>query len=222
AWFGSNFGAICYKEGEWHYFASQRWLPSDNVRDIALCDSGVAFIATESGIAKIWQRKMTLAEKAEIFERQVNERHKRFGYVTVRWLERPGDVNSGRVEISDNDGLWTALYVAADCFRYAVAKREGREGEANEALKNAVESLKAILFLEQVTGIKGFPARAVRHKSEPELGAPHPEWHRSEDGEWEWKGDTSSDEIVSHFFAYPIAYDLLPDEDLKRQVAETA
>lgn len=40
--------------------------------------------------------------------------------------------------------------------------------------------------------------------------------------EWEWKGDTSSDEIVGHFFAYPIAYDLLPDEELKRQVAETA
>ncbi len=222
AWFASNFGAICLKDGEWHYFASQRWLPSDDVRDIALSDDGTAFIATANGIAKIWQRKMTLAEKAAIFERQVNERHKRFGYVTVRWLERQGDVNSGRVEISDNDGLWTALYVAAECFRYAVAKREGRGDEAEEALQNATESLRALLFLEQVTGIKGFPARAVRHKSEPEFGIAHPEWHRTEDGEWEWKGDTSSDEIVGHFFAYPIAYDLLPDEDLKRQVAETA
>lgn len=222
AWLASNCGVICLKDGKWHYFASQRWLPSDDVRDIAVCDDGSVFIATAEGIAKIWQQPMTLAEKAEIFERQVNERHKRFGYVTVRWLERAGDVNSGRVEISDNDGLWTALYVAAECFRYAVAKREGREDEASEALQNATESLKAVLFLEQVTGIRGFPARAVRHKSEPEFGTPHPEWHRTEDGEWEWKGDTSSDEIVGHFFAYPIAYDLLPDEDLKRQVAETA
>ncbi len=222
AWFASNFGVICLKDGEWHYFASQRWLPSDDVRDIALSDDETAFIATSKGIAKIWQQKMTLAEKAAIFERQVNERHKRFGYVTVRWLERQGDVNSGRVEISDNDGLWTALYVAAECFRYKVAKREGREDEAEEALQNATESLRALLFLEQVTGIKGFPARAVRHKREPEFGATHPEWHRTEDGEWEWKGDTSSDEIVGHFFAYPIAYDLLPDEDLKQQVAETA
>ncbi|MCS7265988.1 MAG: hypothetical protein NZ805_14290 [Armatimonadetes bacterium] len=222
AWFASNCGAICLKDGKWHYFASQRWLPCDEVYDIALLDDGSAFIATSNGIAKIWQGKMTFAQKAEFFERQVNERHKRFGYVTVRWLERQGDVNSGRVEISDNDGLWTALYVAAECFRYAVAKCEGKEDEANEALKNATESLKAILFLEQVTGIKGFPARAVRHRSEPEFGTPHPEWHKTEDGEWEWKGDTSSDEIVGHFFAYSIAYDLLPDEELRRQVAETA
>jgi hypothetical protein len=221
-WLASTCGAICLKSGEWHYFASKRWLPSDDVRDIAISDDGVAFIATPDGIAKIWQQAMTLAEKAAIFERQVNERHKRLGYVTVRWLERPGDVNSGRVEISDNDGLWTALYVAAECFRYAVAKREGREDEAKEALQNATESLRALLFLEQVTGIRGFPARAVRHKSEPEFGTPHPEWHRTEDGEWEWKGDTSSDEIVGHFFAYPIAYDLLPDEEMKRQIAETA
>ncbi|MCS7253919.1 MAG: hypothetical protein RMK18_02420 [Armatimonadota bacterium] len=221
-WFASSNGAICLKDGEWHYFASQRWLPSDDVRDIAVCNDGSAFIATAKGIARIWQQKMTLAEKAAIFEQQVNERHKRFGYVTVRRLERQGDVISGRVEISDNDGLWTALYVASECFRYSVAKREGREDEANEALRNATESLKAVLFLEQVTGIKGLPARAVRHKNEPEFGAIHPEWHRTEDGEWEWKGDTSSDEIVGHFFAYSIAYDLLPDEDLKRQVAETA
>lgn len=221
-WFASGCGAICLKSGEWHYFASQRWLPSDDVRDIAVRKDGTAFIATANGISQIWQQLMTLAEKAEVFERQVNERHKRFGYVTVRRLESPGDVNSGRVEISDNDGLWTALYVAAECFRYAVAKREGREDEANEALKNATESLQVLLFLEQVTGISGFPARAVRHKNEPDFGTPHPEWHRTDDGEWEWKGDTSSDEIVGHFFAYPIAHDLLPDEDLKRQVVETA
>lgn len=221
AWFASQVGAIRLKDGEWNYFASKRWLPSDEVRQIAVTDDGSAFIATSEGIAQIWQQPMTLAEKAQIFERKVCERHKRFNYVTVRWLERPGDVNSGRVEISDNDGLWTALYVASECFRYAVAMREGRTDEAEEALHYATESLKAMLFLEQVTGISGFPARAVRHKSEPEFETPHPEWHRTADGEWEWKGDTSSDELDGHFFAYGIAYDLLPDETLRHQVAET-
>lgn len=162
-WFASGCGAICLKSGEWHYFASQRWLPSDDVRDIAVQKDGSAFIATANGISQIWQQNMTLAEKAAIFERQVNERHKRFGYVTVRRLESPGDVNSGRVEISDNDGLWTALYVAAECFRYAVAKREGREDEASEALKNATESLHALLFLEQ--GVEPLPfTERLMHK----------------------------------------------------------
>jgi hypothetical protein len=118
--------------------------------------------------------------------------------------------------------LWTALYVAAECFRFAVAQREGRTAEAEEARQNAIESLKALLFLEQVTGIAGFPARAVRHKSEPAFGQPDPEWHPTADGEWEWKGDTSSDELVGHFFAYTIAYDLLPDEGWRQQVAATA
>src|ERR1043165_875204 len=37
-----------------------------------------------------------------------------------------------------------------------------------------------------------------------------------------WKGDTSSDEIVGHFFIFSIAYDLLPDAALKQRIAETA
>jgi len=33
---------------------------------------------------------------------------------------------------------------------------------------------------------------------------------------------TSSDEIVGHFFIFSIAFDLLPDAELKRHIAETA
>jgi hypothetical protein len=36
------------------------------------------------------------------------------------------------------------------------------------------------------------------------------------------KADTSSDEIVGHFFAYGIAWDLLPDAELKQQIRATA
>ncbi len=37
-----------------------------------------------------------------------------------------------------------------------------------------------------------------------------------------WKGDTSSDEMVGHFFLYGIATDLLPDGPLKKRIADTA
>ena len=39
-------------------------------------------------------------------------------------------------------------------------------------------------------------------------------WHESawEPG-WSWKGDTSSDEVVGHMFAYPLVHDLLEDEE---------
>ena len=47
------------------------------------------------------------------------------------------------------------------------------------------------------------------------------EWHWTADGQIYWKGDTSSDEIVGHMFAFGIAYDLLPDADLKTRIAAT-
>ena len=38
-------------------------------------------------------------------------------------------------------------------------------------------------------------------------------WHdsSSEPG-WRWKGDTSSDEVVGHMFAYPLIYDLVAED----------
>jgi hypothetical protein len=48
------------------------------------------------------------------------------------------------------------------------------------------------------------------------------EWHWTKDGQYYWKADTSSDEIVGHFFIFSIAHDLLPDADLKKRIAETA
>jgi hypothetical protein len=48
------------------------------------------------------------------------------------------------------------------------------------------------------------------------------QWHWTPDGQYYWKGDTSSDEIVGHFFLYSIATDLLPDPVLKKRISETA
>ena len=65
--------------------------------------------------------------------------------------------------------------------------------------------------LEAITGIPGFPARSfikVGADAQPEDG----EWHDTPDKQWRWKGDTSSDEIVGHYFVYPIYYDLVADE----------
>lgn len=47
-------------------------------------------------------------------------------------------------------------------------------------------------------------------------------WHWTADHKYYWKGDTSSDEIVGHFFLYGVATDLLPAGPLKTHIAETA
>jgi len=76
------------------------------------------------------------------------------------------------------------------------------------------------LFLEEVTGIPGFPARSYVKKDDP-----RPKdgvWHWTADKQIQWKGDTSSDEIVGHFFLLSIAYDLLEDPALKARLATAA
>ncbi len=170
------------------YLAGPRYLPDDRVEQLAPDDRGGVWARTRTGVSHIELRPMTLAQKAGHFEQRIRARH------------------------DHNDGLWTAMYAAGECFRYAVTK-------SPDALANARKSVEAILFLEEVAGRRGFPARSYIRKGDP---MPHGgEWHWTADGQYYWKADTSSDEIVGHFFIFSIAYDLLPDADLRKRIAET-
>ena len=127
----------------------------------------------------------------------------RWGLTADSQLRVPGDVSTSRTRSSDNDGLWTAMYVAAESFRFKVT------GDAG-ARENARRGMQAIVRLEQITGRPGFPARSfikVGEDVQPEDG----EWHDTPDKLWRWKGDTSSDEIVGHYFVYPLYEELVAD-----------
>jgi hypothetical protein len=195
------------------YLAGRRYLPDDHVRQIVADSQRGVWVRTSNGISHVELRPMTLAQKAEAFEQRIRARHDRYGLTASSHLPVSGDLSSNRMRDDDNDGLWTAVYAAAECFRYAVTK-------SPEALANARKAVEAVMFLEQVTGRPGFPARSFIRKGDP---MPHGgEWHWTADGQYYWKGDTSSDEIVGHFFIYSIAYDLLPDANLKKRIAATA
>lgn len=211
-WVGGPDGAAWNDGRRWHYRAGPRWLPDDRVNDISIAEDGSAWIATEGGLAHLEFRDMTLSQKAACFEKQVRDRHVRYGLVAGCGLARPGDLTSFFPDSSDNDGLWTGMYLAAESFRFAVTKDE-------EARRLADESFEAMERLETYTGIPGFPARSYLKKGEPVPGG---EWHPSADGEWMWKGDTSSDEIVGHFFGYSAYYDLCADEAHKERVRALA
>ncbi len=194
------------------YFAGMRHLPDDEVQQLAPDQAAGMWVRTKTGVSHIELRPMTLAAKAALFEDRVRKRHDRHGLVAPSHLRVPGDLTINQMRDDDNDGLWTSMYAAAECFRYAVTK-------SPEALANAKKSAEAVLFLEEVAGRRGFPARSYIRKGEP---MPHEgEWHWMSDGEYYWKGDTSSDEIVGHLFLYAVATDLLPDPVLKRHIAET-
>lgn len=192
----------------WFCFRGRRYLRDDSVESLVAEDGG-AWVCTRTGISHIEFKPFDLEQKSALFLRRVEQRHNRYGYVADCDLLRPGDLSSHRPVPSDNDGLWTSLYVASECFRYAAT-------HSPEALRNARASLAALRRLESITGISGFPARTLIHRGDyRDQGG---EWHFTPDGEWEWKGDTSSDELVGHFFAYATAYDLLPDESDRRAI----
>lgn len=214
-WLGSDRGAVRWSGGRFEYYGGKRWLPDDRIEAVECLPDSSVRLWTAAGVSHVRFPLFTLAQKAEHYEALTDARHRRFGFVTGCRLARPGDLSDTRHCIDDNDGLWTAMYLAAEAFRYAVTGDE-------DARCKARESLVAILELEVRTPISGFPARALTHKSEPEFGRHGDgEWHPTADGEWEWKGDTSSDEMDGHYFAWGIYHDLVADDREKERIRDT-
>lgn len=240
-WFGVTVGAIRFDGTHWSYRQGRRWLPHDEVRSIAVEPDGTAWIATAGGISRISRRPMTLAEKARFFEEEIDRRHRRtpYGFVHPVIVARPGDASEFTQTDSDNDGLWTAMYGAGECFAYAATGDEAARRRARQAFE-------ALRFLSLVTqggshpAPKGFVARSILPASGPDPNlrdSPErdrrrqasdrlwkiivPRWSLSADRNWYWKSDTSSDELDGHFFFYAAYYDhVARAEEERREVRE--
>ena len=185
---------------EGHLIHSKRFLPCDAVRGFSEEVRGRVRIDTECGASEIWFESTTLEQKAKIYQ-AIAERHDRHGFI--------GDSRAGTTASNDNDGLWTAMYAAAQLFE---AKATG----SREALLHAEKAIRAVLFLEKVTGTPGYPARSYVEAGEekPKDGF----WYWTGDRKYQWKSDTSSDEIVGHFLMFSLAWDLLPKGALRDEV----
>jgi hypothetical protein len=230
-WFGTHRGAIRFDGITWEYRQGLRWLPDDDVRSIAIDSKGNAWFATSNGVGLIARRPTTLASMATHFEGEIDKRHRRtqFQYVDSVTLDETGDLSKWTQHDSDNDGLWTAMYGAGECFAYAAT------GDPL-AKKRAETAFAALRFLGQVTqggnppAAKGFVARSILPTSGPnpnvirdtperdrQMQATRdkswkiltPRWPISADGKWYWKADTSSDELDGHYFFYANYYDLV-------------
>ncbi|HEY2840399.1 MAG TPA: hypothetical protein VGJ26_14680, partial [Pirellulales bacterium] len=197
----------------WRLFHSRAWLPADDVQGLSLAADGSVIVQTVAGFGRLKQQSTTLDAKMATINSMLQKYHVREGLVAEIYSKEAGRFDRGHVQpSSDNDGLWTSLYVAAEAFRYAVTGDES-------AKKNARRSLEALMFLERITGIPGFAARSIVPITDDpkKYGG---EWHRSADGRWWWKGDTSSDEVDGHFFAYSIYYDVAATEEEKKEIRE--
>ncbi|HDP33895.1 MAG TPA: hypothetical protein ENN29_02160 [Candidatus Hydrogenedentes bacterium] len=236
-WFGTKIGAIRYKGGQWRYRQGRRWLPDDEVRGIVVNQDGSAWFATDKGVGWIGHQSMTLAEKAAFYEEEMEKYIRRtpFGYVSKATLPNPGDKSQIVLTDSDNDGLWTSMYGAGECFAYAATK----DPLAKDRAKRAFEALR---FLQKVTQTgeikppKGYVARTIlptdgpdpnegrlerdkRHREQQDAlwKLYEPRWPKSGDGKWYWKSDTSSDELDGHYFFYPAYYDYVADTEQEKE-----
>lgn len=214
-WIGTTRGAIRQlKNGspneEYQYFNDQRWLPKNRIHSIAVGDK-VAYIATEGGLSIIRYEPYTLAKKAAYYERWLREwGMKRLGFIHILFWQNGRWVR----EVSDNDVGYSSHYMAAKCFEYAVTKNEAARNEA-------VDMMKTVKWSEEITTIDGFPARSIYSTGEETLKAMHgsgglpAEWHATPDGLWEWKGDTSSDEVDAHVYETVLFLSLVANEQEK-------
>ena len=168
-WFGTDRGAVAFDGKHWAYREGKRWLPDNSVRQIAVTREGTVIAATPHGVGVIERKPIRFAEKVRFFEDEIDKRHRRtpWEYVLSVSLKRSGDTSQWTQHDSDNDGQWTGMYGAAECFAYAATKDP-------KAKQRATKAFEALRFLGQVTqggthpAPKGFPARCILPTSGPD------------------------------------------------------
>ena len=211
---GTDAGAVLIKNGLRKYLPATRYAFNSDVTAVAFSGKDI-YTVSDGGVVKISEKEMTLYDKAvQLFE--ITEKYfpRKDGFVTGI----SGELKEGSFSnISDNDGLWTQMYLASLCLWYAKTKDE-------KILKAARRYKDAMLVLTRAPELKGFTARAVRYPDEAtwgqgldtqEIGN---EWHRSSDGTYEWLGETSSDEMTGHYLGFSLYYDLCADEAEKAEI----
>ncbi len=202
----TDIGLVVYDGAKRHFYGAEYWLPDGEVTAIAeSADGNTVWVGTKKGAVCIETVMMTLAEKAELYQ-DYNEKYnvRDIGFVAQRVISDDRDLSSGAVSITDNDGLRTGAYLMAMAYKYAVTGDE-------EALAIARRCVEAMLVLQSITGVPGLIARCVRQKGDKAYcGSEKKKWFDA--GEYEWLGDVSSDEVVGHFSALSVYYELCADE----------
>jgi hypothetical protein len=210
-WFGSTEGAFQLRQdGKYNFYNGERWLPSNKVIDFARGENNSVLILTDKGMTDLVYKNWTLADKADYYEKQVRLRHIRNGFNSSFDSMEKGNIASGRLSDSDNDGLWTSMYLAGEVFRYAVTKSE-------DALQNCRESLDAMERLYTINGLVGFPSRSFERSGWMKMLSDSERWRNTADPEWDWKTTTSSDEAIGHIFVLGAMAELVSDNDLKNR-----
>ena len=207
-WFASEDG-VYMRDGEsFRYYGRQRWMDEKKVIDVEANSSGDVFVLTEAGLSKIEFRPETLAGKADYLLANLRKYHLRFGFSEEYHLLDPDDPTSIVLQDSDNDGLWTSIYLGSEAFRYAVTKDP-------KARENAWETFSSFERLISIHDPQWFSSRSFERTGfcVNDRGA----WRPSPDPDWEWKGTTSTDEFVGYLFIVSLMDKLVVETKEERE-----
>ena len=212
-WFGSKKGAFRLEpNGAISYYFGDRWLVGEQVIDLSL-EKNQVHLLTDKGLSTVVFAEMTLAQKAKLLDDQVRKMHLRNGFNASLQLSEKGNLSTSQLKDSDNDGLWTAMYLAGQAFRYVSTQDP-------EALQNCKESLLAMERLYTINPVEGFPSRSFERSGYiPQLADPE-RWQHASDPEWDWKATTSSDEAIGHVFAFGVLAEIVDDPWIKAKSIE--
>ena len=209
------------------HFVSQRWLPADDVRAVAL-GRGAApalWVATTEGAARLEKAPTTLQDKAGRMMDQLDRWFWRLGGFVDANAVFPDAGSDGPPILpdDDNDGQWTQEAVGAFCYAYQVTHDERWYQAAKKAITNMAMQidLPAADFVKAGLG-RGFITRSFVRDDEGDVftsKATLGNWHLvpwTDGHDYYWKDDTSSDELTGHFYGFSIYWDLCAKDDAEK------
>jgi len=225
-WFGSTKGAYMLKEdGTFNYYHGDRWLTGDLIKHIEQGPDGSVLILTDKGLSQICFKEMTLEDKAMEYEKQVRQRHIRYGINTDQVRLKNHDLSTAQKGIADSDNLWTGMYLGSQLFRYLVTNSE-------EAKQNCYEAFEAMERLHEINNIPGLFGRTFERSGYYEFRKEYRSyvenywyeghnnnvsWNHSDDPEWDWRASASSDQTVGQMFALMLLAEYIDDEEWRQR-----
>ncbi|MBI2373420.1 MAG: hypothetical protein HYV07_05420 [Deltaproteobacteria bacterium] len=223
---GHTIGASAIsRNGKLDHYHTERWIAAELVTSVAIGPESTRWIGTSSGLTKISLEPTTLAEKAAVFEAQLDKHWRMDGFMDEEiGYPDPYDLDATpRTDDHDNDGLWTEMQIAPWCFAYAMTNDERYYQKARKAMDVMMMQIDIPGLSFEAAGKKrGFITRSLVRDDEGavfEGKATQSNWHLQsfEGRDYYWKDDTSSDEYAGHFFGIPVFYDLCAQSDEERR-----
>ncbi len=156
-----------------------------------------------------------LRAKTTHLDALVRTQHLDDGLLRTVILDDDGTVRA-RLHL-ESSGLWTAMYLASQSFRFATTG----EPEALEGVRIAVAGLHD---LTAVTGVPGLYGRGYGWPDYAYIGDPadmpsgwHPSPAEGYEGWW-YRGDVSKDTMDGILFGYAVALELVDDPEIQATV----